>query len=457
MFDENECINCGKSVSTNGLYCSEKCRLQDCGDASASNSNSSVAPSSASSSPSRASSNLGRIKQRPNPANGHNIHLKRRSMASSGDSSPSLHTSDLPEYSDDDVEIEVGYERKGRATHDASVQGNPFRRAEKALDHAFWKSRYADLGATTPTLYQDAALNGSKSVPGAADTLHYIRKPGPINVNASTATSKLVTGLSPYKGSHGHKRYGSEYGCPPQIRRVCSSGGSKPSEELPRQGSAESAASSTPRSKAAAVLSSSTMKLQTTASESTLSSSVARPAATGAAGTMRHVSGTVVRTLRHAIEPFTAFDQHTEVPLAGHHASHRTESVALAALKDVARSHMIDSGSQTRKLRAQRSSEKSNVSSLVHPPELQTYSIQTSNSSTSPLQSHAGSDLQESHSSHGSEVDVPFQEESQEKGGRGRSRKRRTPSRSPSPPSWASWEESEPIDHRRGRSARRGQ
>jgi hypothetical protein len=379
-------------------------------------------------------------------------------MASSGDSSPSLHTSDLPEYSDDDVEIAAGYERKGRAIHDASAQSNPFRRAEKALDHAFWKSRYADLGATTPTLDQDAALGGRKSVPGAANTLYYIRKPGPINVNASTATSKLVAGPLPYKGSHGHKRYGSECGYSSQIRRVDSTGESKPSERLPRQGSAESAASSTPRSKAAAVLSSSSTKLQATCSGSTLSSYVARPAATGAAAATRHISDTAVHTLRRAIEPFTALSQYVEVPPHGYHASNLTESVALAALKDVARSHgVIDDGSQARKLRAQSSSEKSNVSSLVHPPELQTYSIQTSNSSTSPLQSHAGSDLQESHSLHGSEVDVPSGGESQEQGCRTRSRKRRTPSRSPSPPSWASWEESEPIDHRRGRSARRGQ
>jgi hypothetical protein len=449
---------CGRYRS---LYCSEKCRSQDCGDASASNSNSSVAPSSASSSPSRASSNLGWTKQRPNAANGHNIHLKRHSGASSGDSSPSLHTSDLPEYSDDDVEIEAGYERRARVTHDASVQGNPFRRAERPLDHAFWKSRYADIGPTTPTLDRDAALNGSKSVPGAANTLHYIRKPGPINVNANTATSKLVTGLSPYRGNHGHKRYGSEYGYSSQSRKVGSTSGSKPSEALPRQGSAETAASSTPTSKAAAALSSSATRLQTTASESTLGSSVARPAATSTAGAMRHVSDTVVHTLRRTIEPLTAFEQVTEAPPAGCGSSHRTGSVALAALKDVARSHgMMEGGSQTRKLRAQRSSEQSNVSSIGHPPQLQTYSIQTSNSSTSPLRSHPGSDLQESHSLHSSgsgQVNVLSQDEFQEKGGRGRSRKRGTPSRSPSPPSWASWEESEPIDHRRGRSARRGQ
>ena len=376
-------------------------------------------------------------------------------MASSDDSSPSLPTSDLPEYSDEDVEIEGAHEKKGRANHTIPVQSNPFRRPEKALDHTFWKSRYADLSATTPTLNHDAELAASKSVPGGVHTLHYIRKPGPINVHATA-------GFSPYKGSYGHKRYGSEYGHSPQIRRVELTGGSKPPEPLPRQGSADSATSSTPKSKAAAVLSSSATKLPTTASKSTLKISDVPPATSDTMGTMRHVSDTVVHTLRRVIEPFTAFEQPTEAVPSGQRASDRTESVALAALKDVARSHgMIGGDSQARKLHPQHPYEKDGAVSLGHAPPLQTYSIQPSNSSTSSLQSNPGSDLQESHSSRGGEsehIHVLSHEDSQEKGGRGRSHKRRTSSRSPSPPSWASWEEeSESIDHRRGRSARRGQ
>lgn len=410
--------------------------MQDCGDASASNS--SVAPSSASSSPSRTSSKLGRTKQHKG-ISGQNVLLQRHSRTSSGDSSPSLHTSDFPDYSDEDVEI---YEAKGRAV--ASIQGNPFRRTEKAMDHAFWKSRYANVGGTTPTLDRDTAASGSKSVPGTANTLHYVRKPGPINVATNLATSRLVTGS--------HKRYGSEYGYSSQVKRVDSKGRFKTSETIPRQGSAESATSSTPRSKSNVVLSSSITKLQTTASESTLNTTASRPVTSSTAGTMRHVSDTVVHTLRRAIVPFTAFEQSSEVPPPTHRASLRNESMALAALKDVARSHgMIDGASQARKARGH--AQNSNVSSIDH----RASRTVASNSSFSPDNSHTESDLQNSHSSHGSEAAVIYEPEPEEKGGRGRSRKRQTVSRSPSPPSWASWAEEEPINHRRGRSARRGQ
>ena len=425
--------------------------MQDCGDASASNSNSSVAPSSASSSPSRTSSKLGRTKQRKGVA-GQDVLLQRHSRTSSGDSSPSLHTSDFPDYSDDEVEIETGYDTKGRTTQAAPIQGNPFRRAEKAMDHAFWKSRYANVGGTTPTLDRETALSGSKSVPGTANTLHYVRKPGPINVTANLTTSRLVTALSPYNKSS-HKRYGSEYGYSSQIRRVDSKNGVKTSDAIPRQGSAESATSSTPRSKAGMVLSSSVTRLQTTASESTLSTSASRPAPSTTAGTMRHVSDTVVHTIRRAIVPFTAFEQSADAPPPAHRASLHNESMALAALKDVARSHGMIDGPLARKVQtSQHHPQKSGMSSLDH----RVSSTLASDSSTSPVQSYTESDLQNSHSSHGSEGGQGA-DEPQEKGGRGRSRKRQSISRSPSPPSWASWAEDEPITHRRGRSARRGQ
>lgn len=461
MFDENDCINCGKSLSSKSLYCSEKCRLQDCGDASASNSNSSVAPSSASSSPSRASSNLGRTKQRTRTTTGQDaLLLQRHSRTSSNDSSPSLHTSDLPDYSEDDVEIETTvYEAKGRS---AAFQTNPFRTTEKAMDHAFWKSRYADVGGKTPTtLDRDTATSGgggSKSVPGTANALHYVRKPGPINVAINPATSKLASGLSSYKSSH--KRFGSEYGYPTGVKKMDSKGRLKASEPPARQGSAESATSSTPRSKSNVALSSSVTKLQTTASESTLSTSVTRPATASAAGTMRHVSDTMVHTLRRAIVPFTTFEQPTEPPAPATHqrASLRTDSMALAALKDVARSHgMIDSRAASQQAhkeaavgqRRHHHTDKSNVSSLD----------QGASSTIASNSSHSSSGhLQNSHSSHDSEGVAYDDDDPQEKGGRGRSsRKRQTLSRSPSPPSWASWAEDEPINHRRGRSARRGQ
>ncbi|PVF98848.1 hypothetical protein CPB86DRAFT_331719 [Serendipita vermifera] len=420
MFDENVCFTCGSTTTNDSLYCSEKCRLQDCGDFSASASNSSVAPSSASSSPSRTSPKIS-----PRYKGGVRVqdqYSKRISRASSDASSPSLHTSDLPEYSDNDIDIiNLGSDPKGRLSRPPNFQtpAGYGHGSQKLLDSPFWKSRYADLNDHTPSTghNRDNTPGGSKSVPGSVTTLHYVRKPGPINTNNNGRISQLTAGFSPHKTSSGHKRYGSEYGYPTFASRTENNG----ADRLARQGSIESATSSTPRSKSAVILSTSSARVPMTGSDSTLASSLHKTSSSSPMNTVRHVSDTVVHTLRKAIEPFTAVHPAPESGDVSRRSSVQPDSLALSALKDVARSHNVGASKSVKKQLTdgkpkffvdgqQRSDE-----SLNGPPK--------------------------------SSSDIPAPE-------RGRSRRRHAPSRSPSPPSWASWAEDEPIHGKRGRSAK---
>jgi hypothetical protein len=349
-------------------------------------------------------------------------YSKRISRASSDASSPSLHTSDLPEFSDNDIDIiNLGSDPKGRFGRPSNFQAPASRASQKLLDSPFWKSRYADLNDHTPSPghNSDNTPAGSKSVPGSVTTLHYVRKPGPINTNSSGRISQLTAGFSPHKTSSGHKRYGSEYGYPTFASRT-EAYQNNASGRLPRQGSIESATSSTPRSKSAVILSTSSNRVHTTVSDSTLGSSFSKASQSSPVNTVRHVSDTVVHTLRKVIEPLTAVHPAAEAGDSSHRSSVQPDSLALSTLKDVARSHGVGASKSSRK---QVSDGK---------PKFFVNNQQSDESPDSALKSRSN---------------VPLPE-------RGRSRRRNAPSRSPSPPSWASWAEDEPIYGKRGRSAK---
>lgn len=337
----------------------------------------------------------------------------------------------------------------GRVSQDNTFNQALFHTSQKVLDHAFWKSRYAEMGTPAPlSAYErEAARDGPKSVPGITTTLHYIRKPGPINAANNAGASKLAAGFSPHKGNS-HKRYGSEYG----FHGHASRGDQALQGRLSKQKSIDSATSSTPRSMA---YSPPLTRLQSTTSESTLSASVSKPASVQAVSGARHVSDTIVHTLRKSIEPFTAVDLPVETPSSYRRSSVRTDSLALSALKDVARSHgMIDGKSRNLKTRL---TKESSISSLGRPAHLLGLNTKTKEPTVDPSIQKSG---QPSQGQKGSEKhnEASYQGlPSPDQEGRGRSKRRHTPSRSPSPPTWASWAEDEPIDRRRGRSARRGQ
>ncbi|KAG8787949.1 hypothetical protein FRC15_007010 [Serendipita sp. 397] len=417
MFDENVCFTCGENAPGNSLYCSEKCRLLDSGDVSTSTSNSSVAPSSASSSPSRTSPSVGAAKHRKDRSRAPTGFGNWTSRASSRTSSPSVQSSDLPDFSDYDLDV-VGGDFKTGDSLDLKHSHSTLKNDQKFMDHAFWSSRYGDFGvATPPGGRNQEGTEGSKSMPGVMKALEYVRKPGPINAHSQmSSSSKASAGYSPHSISHAYKRYSSEYAYPFHATRVHDAVTRE--KNLSRKGSGESATSSTPRSKAAAALSSSSTQLQTTVSESVIVTP--QLPSSSATGTVRHVSDSMVHTLRRAIQPFTSTNplESSTVP-----STDRRDSAALTNLKDVARSHGMRVGDGG-KLRSRQPAAGS---------------VQQ--------QHHAGTRDAQVDSTPDFNVTAA---------NRGRPQKRVSLSRSPSPPSWASWAENEPVERRRGRSSHRG-
>lgn len=381
----------------------------------------------------------------------------RASRTSSRTSSPSLHTSDLPELSDCDVEIVNS--KMGRVPQDPAFNRALFHSSQKVLDHAFWKSRYAEYGApmALSAYDQEAAGDPSKSALGVPTTLHYVRKPGPINASNNTGASKLAAGFSPHKGTYGHKRYGPEHGF--HTRPSRGEGAAKANTDLfSKQGSTECATSSTPKSKFAVTSSSSAKRLQSTTSDSTLGASFTKTPQTSAGSGVRHVSDTVVHTLRKTMEPFTAVDASVETY---RRSSVRQDSLALSTLKDVARSHgMMDGTSRTMNSCLHGATKESSVPSLGRPARLPQLNMKPAGSSKYPPAFD--------HVHQNSQMPLPDQQgactysddghaDQSSLEGKGHARKRVPQSRSPSPPTWASWAEDEFIEKRRGRSARRGQ
>jgi hypothetical protein len=342
--------------------------------------------------------------------------------------------------------------KPARVAQDPILNQALFQSSQKALDHAFWKSRYEEMGIPAPlSAYErEAASNGPKSVPGIPTTLHYIRKPGPINASNNAGASKLASGFSPYKGNS-HKRYGSEHGFHAHFSR----GGHAHQGKLSKQGSTESATSLTPRSKSAVAYSPPLKRLQSTTSDSTLSASISKSAITHAAGGVRHVSDTIFHTLRKTIEPLTAVDLPVETPSSFRRSSVRMDSLAVTALKDVARSHGMTEGKTH--LPKNRLTKESSISSLGRPANLLELNTKTKASTVDASIQNSRPPLQDREGTEKHNDNIYDGRSSPNQEGRGRSRKRQPSSRSPSPPTWASWAEDEPIDRRRGRSARRGQ
>lgn len=362
------------------MYCSEACRLQDCTDASASNS--SVAPSSASASPSR----LG-LSPRFSPKT--TARPRASAGSSSHTSSPSFITSDLGE--DRDVQIITEANRLYNAN------------APNVLNHSFWQSRASNAKARPGGVRADHQSQhaGSKSVPGHATTLHYVRKPGPVN-------SYQLPGIARNTGTTSSRTHGQILGS---------------SKKRSPQGSAGSASSSTPRSKSLAVH----------ASNGTLKSQPYSP---------RHVSDSVVHSLRQSGDTL------------GNNTRNRhslMDSLALTALKDVARTHGVQPPNEFETIKGpaeySRRSGRESMHEKTRSQDEQIYSPSIQSTLSTPSLLPGGS--RASQESTSSSVDEQSDEE------RGRRRTRRV-SRSPSPPPWTSWEAEEPLQSRRGRSARRG-
>ncbi|KAG8835358.1 hypothetical protein FRC17_003841 [Serendipita sp. 399] len=333
--------SCG--IASYSLYCSEKCRLLDSGDGSTSTSNSSVAPSSASSSPSRTSPRVGAAKHRKDRSRAHAGFPNWTSRTSSRTSSPSVQSSDLPDFSDYDLDVVGGDFKTGGDSLDLRQSHSTLKNEQKFMDHAFWSSRYGDFGVATPPggRNQEGPL-GSKSMPGVTKTLEYVRKPGPINAIAQISSSKSSAGYSPHSISHGYKRYSSDYAYPLSPARVHDA--AIRDKKLSRKDSGESATSSTPRSKAAVALSPSWAQPQATVSDSVLTAT--QPPLSSTTGTMRHVSDSMVHTIRRAIQPFTSTKPLETASVSG---ADRRDSAALTNLKDVARSHgmVVSDGSKS--------------------------------------------------------------------------------------------------------------
>jgi len=158
--------------------------------------------------------------------------------------------------------------------------------------------------------------------------------------------------------------------------------------------------------------------------------------------------------LRKTIEPFTAVDLPVESPSSFRRSSVHADSLAVTALKDVARSHGMMEGKTH--LPKSRLIKESSISSLGRSSNLLDLNTKTKASTVDASIQNSQPPLQDWEGTEKHNGDIYDGRSSPNQEG-GRSRKRQTPSRSPSPPTWASWAEDEPIDRRRGRSARRGQ